>query len=173
MKSKKINCNNKIEIGGKEIRNVRDTKFLGVVIDENLDGLIETTKRHNINADIEQTGLLKFATAEWQLEELEDKVSIFKQYVNSVKVLDKKQAQNEINSPTYVGGLIVNNNTLILDPAKLTWGLKETCEKLGVIFYELINDPRLSRFLPRMPPFSGASRGCCHNHSRIGYCRLG
>ena len=37
MKSKKINCNNKIEIGGKEIRNVRDTKFLGVVIDENLD----------------------------------------------------------------------------------------------------------------------------------------
>jgi len=104
--------------------------------DENLEGLIETTKRHNINAAIEQTGLLKFATAEWQMEELTDKVNIFKEYVNSVRVLDKQQAQNEINSPTYVGGLVVNNNTIILDPAKLTWGLKKACEKLGVVFYD-------------------------------------
>ena len=37
---------------------------------ENLNGIIETTERHNIDCDVEKTGEINVATEQWQVEQL-------------------------------------------------------------------------------------------------------
>jgi len=104
--------------------------------EENIKGIIESTKKHNIQADFEYNGVLNMATAEWQLEELLDNQKLYTDYGDNVTLLSQEQAQKQLNSPTYLGGLYIKDDTIMIDPAKLTWGLKEACEKLSVTFYD-------------------------------------
>lgn len=104
--------------------------------EENIKGIIDATKKHNIQADFEYNGVLNMATAEWQLEELEDNKKLYTEYGDKVTLLSKAEARKHLNSPTYLGGLYIEDDTIMIDPAKLTWGLKDACEKLGVIFYD-------------------------------------
>jgi len=104
--------------------------------EENIKGIIASTKKHNIKADFEYNGVLNMATAEWQLEELEDNKKLYAKYGDKVTFLNREEAQKQLNSPTYLGGLYIEDDTIMIDPAKLTWGLKDTCEKLGVKFYD-------------------------------------
>ena len=104
--------------------------------EENIKAITESTKKHNIQADFEYNGVLNMATAEWQLEELEDNNKLYTEYGDKVTRLNQSEAQKQLNSPTYLGGLYIEDDTIMIDPAKLTWGLKDACEKLGVIFYD-------------------------------------
>ena len=103
---------------------------------ENIKGIVDTAKRYQIDADFEFNGVLNMATAEWQLEELKDNEILYKEYGEEVTFLDQEAARKELNSPTYLGGLWIHDDTIMIDPAKLTWGLKRACEKLGVTIYE-------------------------------------
>jgi glycine/D-amino acid oxidase-like deaminating enzyme len=44
--------------------------------------------------------------------------------------------QAEVHSPTYLGGLHEREGTVLVDPAKLAWGLAEAAERLGVQVFE-------------------------------------
>ena len=52
--------------------------------EENIKGIIESTKKHNIQADFEHNGVLNMATAEWQLEELLDNKKLYTDYGDDV-----------------------------------------------------------------------------------------
>ena len=104
--------------------------------EENIKGIVDTTKRYNIQADFEFNGVLNMATAEWQLDELKDNEKLYTEYGDKVTFLDQEAARKELNSPTYLGGLYIEDDTIMIDPAKLTWGLKAACEKNGVKIYE-------------------------------------
>ena len=103
---------------------------------ENFEGFITSLKKYNINADIEHTGVIDLATAPWQIEDLKEKATIYKHYGEKVRFLNTEEIQNEIHSPTNLAGLKSYDETHILNPAKLVWGLKEACISIGVIFYE-------------------------------------
>src|SRR5262249_21201181 len=50
---------------------------------------------------------------------------------HDVTVLDSAGAQAEVASPTYLGGVWHRDTCLMLDPARLAWGLRRACLEAG------------------------------------------
>ncbi|WP_405415727.1 NAD(P)/FAD-dependent oxidoreductase [Maribacter sp. Asnod1-A12] len=103
---------------------------------ENLKGILDSIKKYNIDADVEETGTLYTANAEWQVEELKESVEDYTKYGIKATFLNKTEIQKELKSETNLAGLRVENETIMVNPAKLVWGLKRACLNLGVKFYE-------------------------------------
>ena len=103
---------------------------------ENIKGILDTLDRHQINAFTELTGFILFATEEWQLEDLLEEHELYLEYGDQSVFLNQIEAQKLVNSPTYIGGIKVEDYSMMVDPAELVWGLKKACERLGVIIYE-------------------------------------
>jgi glycine/D-amino acid oxidase-like deaminating enzyme len=53
-----------------------------------------------------------------------------------VQVLDSAAVQAQVASPTYLGGVWYRDTCLMLDPARLAWGLRLACLEAGVRIYE-------------------------------------
>lgn len=61
--------------------------------------------------------------------------------------MGRRAVRREIDSPTYVGALYEPEGVAMVHPAKLAWGLRAACERLGVRFFE--NSPvRAIRSVP-------------------------
>ncbi|MCB0375249.1 MAG: FAD-dependent oxidoreductase [Sinomicrobium sp.] len=114
----------------------REMKTLIRLGEENLRGLQDTVKKYAIDADIEATGVLEVATAPWQVEGLKSSAALYQKYGEKVSFLNREEVQREIRSPLYLAGLKVENDTLMLNPAKLVWGLQAACKQLGVRFFD-------------------------------------
>jgi glycine/D-amino acid oxidase-like deaminating enzyme len=50
--------------------------------------------------------------------------------------LDRTAVRAEVDSPTYLAGLWQPDTTALVDPARLAWGLREACLRLGVRIHE-------------------------------------
>jgi glycine/D-amino acid oxidase-like deaminating enzyme len=50
--------------------------------------------------------------------------------------LDADAVKREVNSPIFTGGMWRRDNTALVDPARLAWGLKRAAMSLGVRIYE-------------------------------------
>ncbi len=48
----------------------------------------------------------------------------------------RTEVRAEVNSPTYLGGVWDRDGCAMLDPARLAWGLRDVCRKLGVRIYD-------------------------------------
>src|SRR5262249_16854298 len=70
---------------------------------------------------------LSVATRPWQLRELAE--------TDAGELLDAPGVRAELDSPTYLGGLWDRRGCAIVDPARLAWGLREACLRLGVRLY--------------------------------------
>ncbi|MEV6357333.1 NAD(P)/FAD-dependent oxidoreductase [Streptomyces hydrogenans] len=90
---------------------------------ENLADLIETTKRYGIDCGLEETGMLSVATAPHQVAGLEPGEPGF---------LDQDQVCDVVNSPTYLAGRVETGDCILVDPARLAWGLAAAADSLGV-----------------------------------------
>ncbi len=53
-----------------------------------------------------------------------------------MELLDAAEMQARVHSPTYLGGLIRHNDSSLVDPARLCWGLRAAAEKLGAAVHE-------------------------------------
>lgn len=73
---------------------------------------------------------------EWHLE-LQDRG-----LADGVEYLDTEAVREQVDSPTFLGGLHDRRGVAMLHPAKLAWGLKRACVELGVRVYE--NTPALT-----------------------------
>jgi glycine/D-amino acid oxidase-like deaminating enzyme len=51
-------------------------------------------------------------------------------------LLDRDEVRAEVGSPTYLGGLWSRDSCSIIDPARLAWGLRAACLRLGVRIFE-------------------------------------
>lgn len=106
---------------------------------ENLDAIESAIRRYGIDCDYERTGVIDVATrfhANSYVDELREDYHQLRSLGHDVEWLDAEAMRNQVNSPTYRGGLWRKNRAAILDPARLVWGLKAAAMRLGVRIYE-------------------------------------
>ena len=102
---------------------------------ENLDAIEETVKRYKIDCDFQRTGEMVVATEGYQVEELRSAPEKAASFGLRLQWFDQKQVRALVNSPTYLGGLY-DPVPVMLDPARLAWGLKRACLENGVRLHE-------------------------------------
>jgi glycine/D-amino acid oxidase-like deaminating enzyme len=99
---------------------------------ENLDAIEAAIAHYGIGCGFERTGELTVATEPHQLEWLQEEAATAREFGHDVTVLDAAQVRAEIDSPTYLGATWHRGRTALVDPARLAWGLRGACERLGV-----------------------------------------
>jgi glycine/D-amino acid oxidase-like deaminating enzyme len=109
----------------------------------NLDGIEDTVRRHGIDCDWERTGALDVATLPHQVGELRDYAEAARRFGVSTEFLGTEEVRAEVDSPTYLAGVLDRQGTALLHPAKLAWGLRDACARLGVRIFERTPAARL------------------------------
>ena len=104
--------------------------------DQNFEDLLASLDRHGIDAGVERTGELTFATAPWQVPDLAEAVELHERFGEKVELLDRDEARGLVHSPTYHGALWAHDGVALVDPARLVWGLRATALRLGVRVFE-------------------------------------
>ncbi|MFJ8747793.1 NAD(P)/FAD-dependent oxidoreductase [Streptomyces sp. NPDC102441] len=103
----------------------------------NLDSIEASVARYSIDCEFERTGEIDVATQPHQLAELREWHRRTEDLgLGGLEFLDRDQVRAEVDSPTFLGGLLDRRGVAMLHPAKLAWGLKEACLGLGVRIYE-------------------------------------
>jgi glycine/D-amino acid oxidase-like deaminating enzyme len=103
---------------------------------ENLREIGETIARHEIDCDFQPSGELAMATADWQLDGLDEEAVAARQFGHAVEVLDAPGARAELSSPLWRGGLKYTTGNALVEPGRLAWGLRRACLDAGVRIYE-------------------------------------
>ena len=103
---------------------------------ENLRGIADTVRRHDIDCRWEETGELSVATAPHEADDLADLAEALRSAGHDVRLLDETAVRAEVGSPTYVAGLWEPGSTALVEPARLAWGLRRAVLAAGVRVYE-------------------------------------
>ncbi|MFJ8201347.1 NAD(P)/FAD-dependent oxidoreductase [Streptomyces sp. NPDC096152] len=114
---------------------IRTLEELGA---RNLDAIEEAVARHGIDCDFERTGEIDVATEPYQARELRDWYAELERrgLDGGVEFLDRDAVRAQVASPTFEAGLWDRRGVAMVHPAKLAWGLKRACARLGVRIYE-------------------------------------
>lgn len=102
----------------------------------NLAGLIDFTRRHGIECDLEETGVLDVADQAWQVEELRAWVDEAAAWGEINEFLDGEAVRAEVHSPLWQAGLYRRGEEVLVDPMKLVRGLKRVALERGVAIHE-------------------------------------
>lgn len=117
----------------------------------NLDAIEAAVARYSIDCDFERAGEIDVATEPYQLDELAElRDEAERLGFTGLELLDQDAVRAEVNSPTFVGGLLDRHGVAMLHPARLVWGLKRACLGLGVRIYENTRGLELARSGPGM-----------------------
>lgn len=103
---------------------------------QNLADLRADLERLGVDADYEQTGLLTVALERHEVEGLDAEAGLLRQYGHLVDVLDQDAVRDEVNSPTYLGGLWTRSGNALVHPGKLADGLRRAAVAAGVRIHE-------------------------------------
>jgi len=98
---------------------------------ENLRGLRETVVRYGIACDLEPSGELTVATEEHQVGWLREEAA-----TGGGLFLDTVEVRREVDSPTYRAGLWDRDGAVMVNPARLAWGLADAAKSVGVRIHE-------------------------------------
>ena len=109
---------------------------------ENIDALVETLDRYEIDCDLELGGEMKVSVGDVGLDALHEDYTLYSRYGHDVELLDKHAMRAQIRSPIFSAGIWSKQRSGTLHPGKLARGLKLAAMKLGVSVYE--NTPLLS-----------------------------
>ncbi len=102
----------------------------------NMDGFLDTIKRHKIECDQEWNGELTVAVGPENVPVVQEEYDLHVKHGHDVELLDADAVRAHLNSPLFHGGLWSKKNSGIVNPAKLAWGLKRAAISLGVRLYE-------------------------------------
>jgi len=102
----------------------------------NLDEIAGAITRYRIDCAAERAGELVVAVAPWQLAGLHADAEAARALGHDVQMLDSGAVQAQVASPTYLGGVWYRDTCLMLDPARLAWGLRRACLAAGVRLHE-------------------------------------
>jgi glycine/D-amino acid oxidase-like deaminating enzyme len=112
---------------------------------ENLDEIEAAVARHGIDCDFLRSGELLVATEDWQWRDLREAHAAEAARGLETQLLDRDGVREEVDSPTYLGGLWDRTGCAMVDPARLAWGLRRACLGLGVRIYENSPVERITR----------------------------
>ncbi|WP_330287477.1 NAD(P)/FAD-dependent oxidoreductase [Streptomyces sp. NBC_00576] len=104
----------------------------------NLDEIEKAVARHSLDCDFERTGEIDVATEPHQAAELRTWYEELagKGLATGTEFLGAEAVREQVASPTFLAGLHDRTGVAMLNPAKLVWGLKRACLRLGVRVYE-------------------------------------
>jgi len=99
---------------------------------DNLDAIEETLARYGIDCDFIRPGAITVATEPHHLEWLREMT------VDNPRAtyLDRDSMRAEVRSSTFLAGVLEPDDTALVDPARLAWGLSAAAESLGVRIHE-------------------------------------
>ena len=104
---------------------------------QNLQGLIDFTRLHGIDCDLEETGTIAFADQPYQVDEFRAWVDEAAEHGEHNVFLDRDTAQAEVHSPLWQAGLHrPPGRDILVDPAKLCRGLARVARERGVRIHE-------------------------------------
>ncbi|WP_332603138.1 NAD(P)/FAD-dependent oxidoreductase [Arthrobacter sp. S2(2024)] len=98
---------------------------------ENLQGILSTLEKYGIDCDLQSSGRLQVATEEHQVQWLRDEAN-----GPQHRFYSKSELGELIKSDAFLAGLWTKGDTVLVNPAKLAWGLRRVCLQLGVRIYE-------------------------------------
>ncbi len=102
----------------------------------NLDAIEATIGEFGIDCGFERTGELDVAVEPHQVEWMREGTELAREYGWDARFLDQDEVRAEVDSPTYLAGSWNKDGCALVDPARLAWGLREACERLGVRLHE-------------------------------------
>jgi len=103
---------------------------------ENYQQILASLDRHGIDADYEGTGMLLAATRPHEVDEMREDLPEWQHYYPDLQWLNRDAVRAEVNSPTYLAGVWKREDSGVVDPARLAWGLRATALSLGVRVHE-------------------------------------
>ena len=115
---------------------------------ENFAAVKDTIASRGIDANLEQTGELAFASAAYQAEYIPEMVETARSFGWAAEALDADEARAEVHSPTYHGGVYLPDSCAVLDPARLAWGLAAAALAAGARVFERSQVVRLAAYGP-------------------------
>ncbi|MGV9384938.1 NAD(P)/FAD-dependent oxidoreductase [Nonomuraea sp. NPDC003707] len=89
----------------------------------NLGEIVTTIERYDIDCGLARGGVLTVATRDHEIADLGPGTQGF---------LDATAVRKLVDSPTYLAGRHSPDVGVLVDPARLAWGLADTAERLGV-----------------------------------------
>ena len=102
----------------------------------NLHELVAFTREHAIDCDLEETGVLDVADQPHQVDEFRAWADEAAQYGEHLEFLDTDAVRAEVHSPIWQAGLYDRDGTVMLDPARLAFGLARVARERGVAVHE-------------------------------------
>ena len=99
---------------------------------ENLDAIEAAVTRYGIDCDFERPGTITVATEPHHVEWLHELAA----EAPGSRFLDRDAMRAEVSSPTYLAGVLEPDDTALVDPARLAWGLADVAVSLGVRIHE-------------------------------------
>ncbi len=102
---------------------------------ENLDAIEETVRRYHIECDFLRSGEMVVAIEPHQLEGMPEAPAKAALYGLEYQYFDQEQTRALVHSPTYLGS-VYDPKIVMLDPARLAWGLRRACLEQGVRLFE-------------------------------------
>lgn len=112
---------------------------------ENLNAIADFIAAEGIDADLRLVGKTAIALTEHACTQLPQMLDQHLRWGENAEVLDRDAMQSQVHSPTYLGGLRVRSGGGLMDPARLSWGLKAAALRRGVRIHEGTPVLQLSR----------------------------
>jgi glycine/D-amino acid oxidase-like deaminating enzyme len=84
----------------------------------------------------EEVGHLSVATEPYQADDLDQSADVLRGHGEQVDVLDRDAVRAEIDSPTFLGGLWQRTHAALVDPARLSFGLRGAVLDAGAALHE-------------------------------------
>ncbi len=103
---------------------------------ENLEAILATIDRYEIEADAHRADEISMAVADWQVADLAEAAAVYAEHGVPHTLLDQTASRAIADSPTYLGGLAVHHSMALVDPARLAWGLKRAATTLGATIHD-------------------------------------
>jgi glycine/D-amino acid oxidase-like deaminating enzyme len=104
---------------------------------ENLRGLIDFIRDHDIACDLEETGILALADQPHQVHEFRAWVDEAAEYGEHLVFLDREAARAEVRSPLWHAALYrPPGRDILVDPARLCRGIARVARERGVPIHE-------------------------------------
>lgn len=103
---------------------------------ENLDAIESAVQRYSIDCGFHRSGEMSVAVEPHQVAWLHEEVDAAVRLGHDAVFLDQDAVRTEVASPTYLAGAWDRSHGALVDPARLAWGLRAACKRLGVRIHE-------------------------------------
>ncbi|GAA1057769.1 oxidoreductase [Agromyces luteolus] len=100
--------------------------------ERNLADLVATIEAAGIDCDLRRVGKTTLAVEEWQVAGLREAAELGARHGVALELQSRDEVQADVHSPTYLAGLRDRTGTVLVDPARLAWGMAAELERRGV-----------------------------------------